>query len=123
MKKLLIILLFIPLFSYTQNIGEKIPLKIKSGMYSELTQDGVVYESEVEDSTVIIYTKSDIIYAIDYIVSYGRWAKNELKWVTKHKAIGKNIFYDKINREYYFVVYTEGKFIIQVRNENKISSL
>ena len=122
MKYLLILLLF-PIFSYSQNIGEKIPLKVKSKMYSELTQNGTVYKAEFNDSTATIYTNSDIIYAIDYVVSYGRWAKNGLTWVTKYEAIGKNIFYDKINREYYFVVYTEGKFIIQVRNEDKISSL
>lgn len=122
MKYLLILLLF-PIFSYSQNVGERIPLKVKSRMYSDLTGEGTVYKAEFSDSTAIIYTNSDIIYAIDYVVSYGTWAKNELKWVTKYEAIGENVFYDRSTGEYYFVVYTKGKFIIQVRNESKVSSL
>jgi len=122
MKYFLILLLF-PIFSYSQNIGEKIPLKIKSGMNKEVYQNETHYTFESKDSSIIIYTKSERIYAIDYIIPLEKWQKEGLTWVTRYTAIGKNTFYNQLNGDYYFVVYTEGKFIIQLRNEKKTSSL
>ncbi|MGD9581013.1 MAG: hypothetical protein AB7V50_06545, partial [Vampirovibrionia bacterium] len=63
------------------------------------------------------------IVAIDYIIPVDKWRRDGLYWVTRYKDIGKNVFYNTTTGEYYFVVFTEGNFLIQVRNEDKVLSL
>ena len=124
MKTLILFLLF-PILSYSQNIGEKIPLNIDKGMLYDEMDNVIIHMSVLKDSTTIIATDktTEKIVSIDYIIPLEKWQRDGLVWTTQYKAIGKNVFYNAKTGDYYFVVYTEGKFIIQVRNESKVLSL
>ena len=124
MKTLILFLLF-PILSYSQNIGERIPLNIEKGMLCDEMDNVIIHMSVLKDSTTIIATDktTENIVSIDYIIPLEKWQRDGLVWATQYKAIGKNVFYDAKTGDYYFVVYTEGKFIIQVRNESKVLSL
>ena len=117
MKTLIIIILM--LFTstiYSQEIGKPIPNTLKKSMTLEKKQYTAKYTSKNVDSTCIIRCnpKNDIIFDIDYILSEKAVKLSNMAWVTKHQAIGENIFYEK--GTYYFITCYAHSFLIQVRN-------
>ena len=122
MKKLLIILLFIPLFSYSQNIGEKVPKELINFMDCKATDVCKIYTYHSEDSSIVIGAdiRDDLIFSIDYILSREKWAKTGSKWINSYKMIGLQMFYDEKRKDFYFIIALENKIYIQRRNASKI---
>ena len=122
MKKLLIILLFIPILSFSQNIGEKLPKDLIDSMDVKQSNLCKIYTYWTEDSSVVIGVdiKDDLIFTIDYIISKERVGQTGLNWLKPYKLVARNAFYDYRTGDFYFMVVEEDKFYIQRRNEKKI---
>lgn len=120
MKRIIIIFLLTPLLSYAQEVGGVLSTKDKAGLIKTEFGHCNKYSFISEDSSVVFKTRKtdDLIWDIDYILSQKKVDENGLKWVIKHTQIGQNIFYNKGN--YYFVLYTNNHYLIQIRNASKV---
>lgn len=122
MKNLLIILFFIPILSFSQNIGEKIPEELLNFMGMKQTEVCKIYTYYSEDSSIVIGVdiKDDLIFSIDYIISEEKVSNTGLEWLKSHKMVGRNIYYDHVKKDFYFIIYLENKIYIQRRNASRI---
>jgi hypothetical protein len=117
MKTLILFLLLFPIYSYSQQVGEKLTQKESLALVEKDHCNKYYYTSE--DSIITIRTRKsdDLIWDIDYQVK----RTSKLSWVTQYTQIGRNVFYDE--GDYYFVFIIGEYYLIQIRNAEKVSSL
>lgn len=122
MKKWLILLLLIPVLSYSQNIGSKLPKDLIESMEFKQTETCKIYTSFVNDSMTVIGVdiRDNAIFSIDYILLREKWQISGYKWINKYKLIGREMYYDTKTGDFYFVVYLENLVYIQRRNASRI---
>lgn len=115
---LFILLLFAPLFSYTQEIGSELSTQDREGLLKVEYDHCNKYMYLSDDSTVVYKTRKDdnLIWDIDYLISQEKVENSGLKWVIMYTQVGQNIFYN--NDTYYFILFTGTHYLIQIRNAN-----
>lgn len=120
MKKLILILLFIPIFCLSQEIGEILPQRFLNKMEITTHDSLKIFTDIQKDSSTIIYTNfSNKIIAIDYIFDYKYAHDNNFLWLGEYDLIAPNLFKD-LDNNYYFVTNEKDKFYIRVRNASSI---
>jgi hypothetical protein len=119
MKRLIILLLFIPIISYSQKIGKEMPDYLTTQMQIDSREELVVYSDMRKDSSTVIYVEGGRVVGIDYIFDYKYAHDNHFRWLGEFDLVAPNLFRD-LDMIYYHVSNDKNKFYIKVRDASKI---